>query len=78
MVRPAFRGTNEPQAGPTVLLRVSSYNPPDPTLVEVKPEALDFWSRTLETPPEKIKNAVQKVGPVLETVKRELGIGGAD
>ncbi|HWI38816.1 MAG TPA: DUF3606 domain-containing protein [Burkholderiales bacterium] len=57
---------------------MSSYTPPDPTLVEVKPEALDFWSRTLEQPPEKIKKAVQKVGPVLETVKKELGIGGAD
>jgi len=78
VVRPALRPPNERPAPPTVLLRVSSYNPPDPTLVEVKPEALDFWSRTLETPPEKIKKAVQKVGPVLETVKKELGIGGAD
>lgn len=59
-------------------MRVSSYNPPDPTVIEVKPEALDFWSRTLEQPPEKIKKAVQKVGPVLDTVKKELGIGGAD
>lgn len=57
---------------------VTPYDPPDPTLVELKPEALDFWSRTLEQPPEKIKKAVQKVGPVLETVKKELGIGGAD
>ena len=52
------------------------YNPPDPTLIELKPEALDYWSRTLETRPDKIKTAVQKVGPVLETVKKELGIGG--
>ena len=52
------------------------YNPPDPTLIELKPEALDYWSRTLETKPEKIRKAVQKVGPVLETVKKELGIGG--
>ena len=71
------RGDERPPAG-AVLYRVNSYNPPDPTLVEVKPEALDFWSRTLEQPPEKIKKAVQKVGPVLETVKRELGIGGPD
>lgn len=78
MVRPAFRPSNERPGGCAVLLRVSSYNPPDPTLVEVKPEALDFWSRTLEQPPEKIRQAVQKVGPVLETVKKELGIGGAD
>jgi len=78
VVRPAFRAPNERRAPPTVLLPVNSYNPPDPTLIEVKPEALDFWSRTLEQPPEKIRKAVQKVGPVLETVKRELGIGGAD
>ena len=41
-----------------------------------KPEALDYWARTLETDPEKIRKAVQKVGPVLETVKKELGIAG--
>ena len=78
MVRPAFEGLRERPPGAAVLLRVTPYDPPDPTLIEVKPEALDFWSRTLETPPEKIKKAVQKVGPVLETVKKELGIGGAD
>ena len=54
----------------------SSYTPPDPTVIEVKREALDYWARTLETDPEKIRKAVQKVGPVLETVKTELGIGG--
>jgi hypothetical protein len=52
------------------------YVPPDPTLVEDKPEALSYWARTLETPEDKIRRAVRKVGPVLETVKRELGIGG--
>jgi hypothetical protein len=52
------------------------YTPPDPTLIEIRPEALDYWSRTLETPPEKIRKAVQKVGPELETVKQELGIAG--
>jgi Protein of unknown function (DUF3606) len=52
------------------------YVPPDPTLVEDKPEALRYWARTLETPEDKIRRAVRKVGPVLETVKRELGIGG--
>ena len=56
---------------------MADYIPPDPTLVETKPQALDYWSRTLETDPEKIRRAVQKVGPVLETVKKELGIGGA-
>ena len=53
-----------------------NYTPPDPTQIELKPEALDYRARTLETKPEKIKNAVKKVGPVLETVKKELGIAG--
>ena len=57
---------------------MASYTPPDPTIIELKPQALDFWSRTLETDPQKIRQAVEKVGPVLETVKKELGIGGAD
>ena len=52
------------------------YVPPDPTLVEDTPEALSYWARTLETPEDKIRRAVRKVGPVLETVKKELGIGG--
>ena len=54
----------------------SSYVPADPTQIELKPQALDYWARTLETDPEKIRRAVQKVGPVLETVKKELGIAG--
>ena len=53
------------------------YVPPDLTQIEQKPEALDYWARTLETDPEKISRAVDKVGPVLEKVKQELGIGGA-
>ena len=52
------------------------YVPPDLTQIESKPEALDYWARTLETDPEKIRRAVTKVGPVLEKVKQELGIGG--
>ena len=56
--------------------RAARYVPPDPTLVEDKPEALTYWARTLETDEEKIRRAVRKVGPVLETVKQELGIGG--
>ncbi len=57
------------QAGPR-------YTPPDPTCIELEPEALDFWTRTLETDPEKIRRAVQKVGPDLDRVKQELGIAG--
>ena len=52
------------------------YTPPDPTRVDLQPEALDFWARTLETDPDKIRQAVQKVGPTLERVKQELGIAG--
>ena len=55
---------------------VRGYRPPDPTVIEDKPEALAYWARTLETDEAKIRRAVRKVGPVLETVKRELGIGG--
>ena len=54
----------------------SAYTPPDLTQIEVKREALDYWARTLETDPEKLRKAVQKVGPMLETVKKELGIAG--
>ncbi|HYX65752.1 MAG TPA: DUF3606 domain-containing protein [Burkholderiales bacterium] len=53
-----------------------NYTPPDLTQIELKPEALDYWARTLETRPEKIRSAVQKVGPGLEKVKAELGIAG--
>ncbi len=53
------------------------YIPPDPTQIDVKkPEALSYWARTLETDPQKIRRAVEKVGPILDTVKKELGIGG--
>ena len=52
------------------------YHPPDPAKIETKPEAIDYWARTLETDPEKIRQAVRKVGPMLEQVKQELGIGG--
>jgi hypothetical protein len=53
------------------------YVPSDPTLIDAgKPEALDFWARTLATDPEKLRRAVSKVGPGLEKVKLELGIGG--
>ena len=54
-----------------------AYDPPDPAMIELKSEALDFWARTLETKPDKIRRAVEKVGPSLEKVKLELGIGGA-
>ena len=52
------------------------YRPPDPTQIETKPEALRFWARTLETEETRIQKAVKKVGPLLEDVKKELGIAG--
>jgi hypothetical protein len=52
------------------------YNPPDPTKIETKPEALQFWARTLETDEKRIEKALKKVGPLLEDVKKELGIAG--
>ena len=62
---------------PVMAKQGTKYTPPNPTEIELKPEALDFWARTLETNPAKIRKAVQKVGPMLEKVKLELGIGGA-
>jgi hypothetical protein len=55
----------------------ATYVPPDPTKVEIgSRDALTFWSRTLQTDEEKLRRAVAKVGPMLEAVKEELGIGG--
>ena len=50
--------------------------PPDLTKIEKKPEAIRYWARTLETPEERLKKAVDKAGPLLEDVKKELGIAG--
>jgi hypothetical protein len=52
------------------------YEPPDPTKIEPDPEALHFWARTLETDENRLRKAVKKVGPLLEDVKKELGIAG--
>jgi hypothetical protein len=53
------------------------YIPTDLTKIDAnKPEALRYWARTLETDEQKLRRAVEKVGPELETVKQELGIGG--
>jgi hypothetical protein len=55
----------------------TDYVPPDPTVIDAgSSAALHYWSMTLETEPEKIHRAVKKVGPLLEDVKAELGIGG--
>jgi hypothetical protein len=52
------------------------YVPPDLTQIDTSPEALRYWSRTLETPEDKLRRAVAKVGPEVQQVKAELGIGG--
>lgn len=53
------------------------YVPPDPTTIEVnEPGALRFWARTLETPEDKLMQAVRKAGPMIDAVKKELGIAG--
>ncbi|MGH8221452.1 MAG: DUF3606 domain-containing protein [Woeseiaceae bacterium] len=52
------------------------YLPPDPTKIEESPEAIRFWSSTLEVKEDKLRQAVRKAGPLLENVKQELGIGG--
>jgi len=58
-------------------LDTKNYAPPDPASIDAdNPEALRFWARTLETEEDRIREAVRKVGPILEKVKQELGIGG--
>ena len=55
------------------------YTPADMTVIEGdQPAAIDYWSKTLEVRPERLKEAVRKAGPLLEDVKRELGIGGGE
>ena len=49
---------------------------PDPPRIEESPEAIRFWSSTLEVKEDKLRSAVRKAGPLLEDVKQELGIGG--
>jgi hypothetical protein len=45
-------------------------------VIEDNPDALHYWARTFETDAEKVQQAVRKVGPELDAVKKELGIGG--
>ena len=57
--------------------KAKEYVPPDPAKIDAEnPEALEFWARTLETKEDKIRQAVRKVGPMLDKVKKELGIAG--
>ena len=53
------------------------YVPPDPASIDVNdPRAVPYWARVLETPEEKLRRAVRRAGPMLEQVKKELGIAG--
>jgi hypothetical protein len=53
------------------------YVPSDLTQIDAtNPEALRYWAKTLETPEDKLRRAIQKVGPMVQQVKEELGIGG--
>ena len=52
------------------------YIPPDPTRVETSDEAIRYWASTLEVTEDKLRRAVQKAGPLLEDVKREIGSYG--
>ena len=54
----------------------NEYVPPDPTRVETSDEAIRFWSSTLEVKEDRLRRAVQKAGPHLEDVKREIGSYG--
>jgi hypothetical protein len=52
------------------------YLPPDPTVIEDKPESLRYWAATLESEEQRIREAMRKVGPLVEDVKREIGAYG--
>ena len=52
------------------------YIPPDPTRVETSDEAIRYWASTLEVKEDRLRRAVQKAGPLLEDVKREIGSYG--
>ena len=52
------------------------YRPPDPTKIEKTDEAIRYWASTLEVKEERLRRAVEKAGPLLEDVKKELGIVG--
>jgi hypothetical protein len=52
------------------------YVPPDPLLIEDKPDAYCYWARTLEFDAARIRRAVKKAGPLVEDVKKELGSFG--
>lgn len=52
------------------------YVPPDPTKIEPGAESIRYWASTLEVKEDRLRSALRKAGPLLEDVKRELGIAG--
>ena len=46
------------------------------TKVEASDEAIRYWARTLEVKEDRLREAVQAAGPLLEDVKREIGSYG--
>ncbi len=72
------RRRTEPGRGGLIAMaeKYTEYVPPDPTQIEDSPRALRYWAGTLETEEDRIRRAVRKVGPMLEAVKKELGIAG--
>jgi 23S rRNA (guanosine2251-2'-O)-methyltransferase len=53
------------------------YVPPDLTRIDAHdPRALSYWAGTLEIPEERLREALERAGPLLEDVKKELGIAG--
>jgi hypothetical protein len=57
--------------------KCGEYVPPDAASIDVKdPCAMRFWASAFETPEDKLMQAVLKVGPMVDQVKKELGIAG--
>jgi hypothetical protein len=55
----------------------TQYKPPDPTRIDTGyTPAVEYWAKALERSPDQIREAVRKVGPLLDDVKGELGMGG--
>ncbi|HZM35049.1 MAG TPA: DUF3606 domain-containing protein [Burkholderiales bacterium] len=52
------------------------YVPPDLTRIESSAESIRYWASTLEVEQDRLRSAVRKAGPLLEDVKKELGIAG--
>jgi hypothetical protein len=69
--------TQDPQTPDAQTPDPKDYIPPDPTQIETNnPQAVQYWASSLGKQPEQIRDALRKVGPLVEDIKQELGIGG--